>query len=249
MTLVTLASTSALAGTVGHDSEPGASTTAGASPTHPFVGDDPVAVRDALAKENLSGDTPTLRERIRKLIHLPGHQASSMGDSTQTDLNRDLEFVIPVSNGILYRSKTHVLTVDADLSGNDVPQVIQLKKTVVGPSGRGLTVPSEAIARGYVQHVELIELQQDELGKTRVHGRVMLSHSTFSSVDGDFAVVVLCSIEPPYLSVRHDHSAPSDDNPTDITTTTSTLYANVHAVWLVNPRTGDVLTTKLRLSK
>lgn len=53
---------------------------------------------------------------------------------------------------------------------------------------------------------------------------------------------------PPYLKDLREHHDPTDEEPTDITTRTSTLYVNVHSMWLINPQSGMVLTKKLHLS-
>jgi hypothetical protein len=243
------AATSSLASAAGHGSKAGGAPSAKVLATQPFVADDPVAIRDALAEQNIDAKSPSLSERIRKLIHIPGHKASRDSELANADLSRNVTFVVPVPNGVLYRSKTHLLTVNADLSGEDVPEMILLKKSVTGSSGRGLAVPSEAKSKGYIQHVDLIELGPSERGKTKVRGRLMLSPQAFSKTNGDFAIVLMCSLAPPYLTERHDHSDPTDDEPTDITTRTSTLHADVYAVWLVNPRSGEVLSKKLSLSK
>jgi hypothetical protein len=70
----------------------------------------------------------------------------------------------------------------------------------------------------------------------------------FSKVDGDFAIALICSLSPPYLNDQSEHSDPTDDEPTDITTRTSFLYTDVHAVWLISPQTGMVLSKNLHLS-
>lgn len=58
--------------------------------------------------------------------------------------------------------------------------------------------------------------------------------------------MLICSLAPPYLTDLRDHSDPSNDESTDITTRTSTLYTNIHAIWLVSPQRGIVLSKKLR---
>jgi hypothetical protein len=216
--------------------------------TRPFVGDDPVAIRDALTEQSINAKSPSLSDRTRNLIHVPVRKAPRELDLTKAYLDRDLAFVVPAPHGILYRSKTHLLTVNVDLSG-DTRGVILLKKTITGPRGRGLVVATEAKSKGYIQHIDLIELKSGKRSKTRVHGRMTLSQAAFSEANGDFAIVLMCSMAPPYLTDRRDHSDPSDDEPTDITTRTSTLYANIHAIWLVSPQRGIVLSKKLHLSK
>jgi hypothetical protein len=249
MSLLAHAGTSADSATATHATEPGISASADALSTRPFVGDDPVAIRDALAEQSFNASSPSLSDRIRNLIHVPVPKTPSDRDSTKASLDRDLAFVVPASYGIRYRSKTHVLTVNVDLSDDDNPGVIMLKKTITGPRGRKLVVAPEAKAKGYIQHIDLIELKSGEGNKTTVHGRVTLSQAAFSEANGDFAIVLMCSMAPPYLTDRREHSDPSNDEPTDITTRTSTLYADIHAIWLVSPQRGIVLSKKLHLSK
>jgi hypothetical protein len=204
------------------------------------------SVRDALTEHSIHSNAPSLRDRIRALI--PSRKTPHDLDLSKASLDRELVFVVPVPYGVLYRSKTHVLTIDADLASEDAPGAILLKKTVTGPDGRGLTVAAEAKAKGYIQQIDLIGLKSDATSKTRIHGHLTLPPSTFAKVDGDFAIALMCSLSPPYLSDQHEHSDPTDDEPTDITTRTSILYTEVQAVWLISPQTGMVLSKNLHLS-
>jgi hypothetical protein len=61
--------------------------------------------------------------------------------------------------------------------------------------------------------------------------------------------VLLCRLVPPYLSETRDHSDPTDDEPTDISTRTSILHAKVDDIWLINQEKGVVLAKGLRLTK
>jgi hypothetical protein len=194
----------------------------------PIVGDDAVAIRDVLAKHSIHGNAPSLRDRIRALI--PYRKTLHDRDLTKASLDRVLVFVVPVPYGVLYRSQTHVLTIDADLASEDEPGAILLKKTVDGPDGRGLTVAAEAKAKGYIQQI------------------LTLPPSAFAKVDGDFAIALMCSLSAPYLSDRREHSDPTDDEPTDITTRTSIIYTDIQAAWLISPQTGMVLSKNLHLS-
>src|SRR4029077_20960917 len=101
----------------------------------------------------------------------------------KASLDRDLAFVVPAPYGIRYQSKTHLLTVNVDLSDDENPGAILLKKTITGPRGRGLVVAPEAKAKGYIQHIDLIELKSGERNKTTVHGRVTLSQAAFSEAN------------------------------------------------------------------
>ncbi len=213
-----------------------------------FTGDDPVAVRDALARKLTPGKVRSFAHRVEDLIGeaLP----KTLHDTALTDakLGRDLAFVVPAPSGIRYRSKTHIMTVDVGLSDSDHPDTIVLKKTITGPRGRNLVVAAEAKAKGYVQTVDVIEL--DTVGKhnkTTAHGRFALSEAAFMQGDGDLALVLICRVVPPYLTETMDHSDPSNEEPTDITTHTATLHANVGDVWLINREKGIVLAKGLHL--
>ncbi|MGF6755878.1 hypothetical protein [Paraburkholderia sp. GAS42] len=243
------AGTSADAAMATHAGEADISASGSALSTRPFVGDDPVAVRDALAKLSIHANSPSLSDRVRNLIHVPAHKTPHDLDLAKAHLDRELAFVVPASYGILYRSTTHQLTVNVDLSGDNDPGVILLRKTITGPRGRGLVVAPEAKAKGYIQHIDLIELKSGGGSRTSVNGRVPLSQAAFSEANGDYAIVLICSLAPPYLTDRSDHTDPTNEEPTDITTRTSTLHANIQAIWLVSPQRGIVLSKKLHLSK
>ncbi|WP_242665743.1 hypothetical protein [Paraburkholderia ginsengiterrae] len=164
------------------------------------------------------------------------------------DLSRDLTFVVAVPYGIRYNAEKHQLTVNVDLSGDD-PAGIVLRKTIRGPSGRRLVVAPEARSKGFIQNIEIIEIDAKKNRKTTVHGRVILSPEVYAEANGDFAIAIMGNLVPPYFSDRIDHSDPTDDEPTDITTRTSRLYVAITAVWLISPQRGMVLSKALRLSK
>jgi hypothetical protein len=215
-----------------------------------FTGDDPAAIRDALARKFTDNKALSLTHRVQDLIAdaLP----KTLRDSTLTDakLSRDLAFVVPASYGIRYRSKVHVMTVDVDLSDSDEPGTIVLKKTITGPRGRKLVVAAEAKSKGYIQTIDVIELDPvNKHDKTTVHGRFVLSPAAFSADDGNLALVLICRVVPPYLTQTKDHSDPTNEEPTDITTRTATIHANVGDIWLVNREKGVVLAKGLHLVK
>lgn len=217
-----------------------------------FTGDDPVAVRDALARKLTPGKTRTFAHRVEDLVGtaLP----KTLHDPVITDakLSRDLAFMVPAPYGIRYRSKIHVMTVDVDLSDSDHPDAIVLKKTIMGPGGRKLVVAAEAKAKGYIQNVDVIQLDTtgDKHNKTSVRGRFGLSEAAFEAAgDGDLALVLICRVVPPYLTETIEHSDPTNEEPTDITTRTATLHANVGDVWLINREKGVVLAKGLHLVK
>jgi hypothetical protein len=215
-----------------------------------FTGDDPVAVRDALARKFTDSKTRTFAHRVEDLIGdaLP----KTLHDSALMDakLSRDLAFVVPAPYGIRYRSKVRVMTVDVDLSDSDHPDTIVLKKTITGPRGRKLVVAAEAKSKGYIQNIDIIELDPvNKHNKTTVHGRFVLSADAFSQEDGDLALVLICRVVPPYLTETKDHTDPSNEEPTDITTRTATMHANVGDIWLINREKGIVLAKGLHLVK
>lgn len=66
---------------------------------------------------------------------------------------------------------------------------------------------------------------------------------------GDFAIVLICTLAPPYLMDDIEHSAPTDEEPTDITRRVSTLNGNVDAAWLIDRKDGSIITKRLHLVK
>lgn len=216
---------------------------------HPFVGDDPVAIRDRLANQHIHVAPPSLRDRVQSLIPIPTHKQRPNSDLTAVNLDRDLFFLVRVPYGIRYRTETHQLTVSADLSGDENQRGILLKKTTTGPSGRGLVIAPEAKSKGFIQHIDMIELESGESKNTTVRGRVTLSRTAYDEANGDFAIVLVGRLAPPYLIDQSNHSDPTDDEPTDVTRRISRLYVNIHAIWLVSPQRGIVLSKTLHLSK
>jgi hypothetical protein len=220
--------------------------------TPDFTGDDPVAVRDALARKLTPGKTRTFAHRVEDLVGTALPKTLHDSEVTDAKLSRDLAFVVPAPYGIRYRSKIHVMTVDVGLSDSDHPDAIVLKKTVTGPRGRKLVVAAEAKAKGYIQNVDLIELDttSGKHNKTSVRGHFGLSEAVFEAAgDGDLALVLICRVVPPYLTESVEHSDPTNEEPTDITTRTATLHANVGDIWLINREKGVVLAKGLHLVK
>ena len=82
-----------------------------------------------------------------------------------------------------------------------------------------------------------------------MRGKLNLSPAAFAAANGDFAIALVCDLELPFLSDHLEHSDPTSEEPTDITTRTSTLHADVRAIWLVSPQKGIVLSKNLHLSK
>lgn len=211
--------------------------------------DDAVAVRDTLAGQPAAkGDSHSITERIREFAHEHLGKHESGGMSTGFDLDKTFAFAVPAPHGVLYRSSTHQLSINASLAGEDDPDLIELHRSITGPRGRKLVIAPDAKAKGYIQTIDLIELDADGK-KTSARGRVKLSPEDFAKADGNFAILLICTLKPPYLTDLHEHSDPTDEEPTDITTRTSTLHASVNAVWLINQKDGTVLAKGLRLAK
>ena len=219
-----------------------------ATPDH-FTPDDPVKVRDMLASQMPSTGTHSLTDRIRKLAREP-YDRIVRGHETKADTGqRTFLFMIPAPHGILYRANTDMLSVNVPLASDDHPDTIQLYQNIEGQSGRGLVIAPDAKAKGFIQKIDSIELATEGSAKTTARGRLKLSQATFEQADDNFAIVLVCTLEPPYLTDAREHSDPTDEEPTDITRRTSTLHASVQAVWLVNQKDGTVLAKGLRLAK
>ncbi|MBB5502199.1 hypothetical protein [Paraburkholderia sp. MM5384-R2] len=214
-----------------------------------FVGDDPLAIRDRVLNLHLSEGSPSLGDRVLSLIRIPTGRQRHNTDLTPAHLDGDLTFVVPVPYGMRYQAEKHLLKINVDLSDDDNHARILLKKTTSGPSGRRLVVAPEAMSKGFIQHIDMIELESGESKKTTVRGRVTLSRAAYAEANGKYAIVLMGRLVPPYLNDRIDHSDPTDDDPTDITTRTSTLYVDIRAIWLVSQQRGIVLSRALHLSK
>ncbi|MBR8342534.1 hypothetical protein [Burkholderia ambifaria] len=221
------------------------------SPTRPIVGDDPVAIRDALHKQHIKSAAPSLSDRVRSLVPGGADQHGRNADLAAVNLDRDVTFLVPVSYGLLYQSKKHVLKVDVDLVDSDGEgrKGILLKKSITGKRGRGLAIAAEAKAKGYIQQIDIIELDPGKGGKSTVRGRVNLSPAAYAQTHGEFAVAISGRLVRPYLTEHVEHAEPSNDEPTDITTRTSRLYLDVESISLVSPASGAVVLKKLSLSK
>ncbi|AFQ51631.1 hypothetical protein [Burkholderia cepacia] len=221
------------------------------SPARPIVGDDPVAIRDVLKKQHISTVSPSLSDRVRGLVSSAADRHVPNPDLAAVDLDRDVTFVVPVRYGLRYRSQRHLLTLDVDLfdAERDDRTGILLRKVITGPRGRGLVIAPEAKAKGYIQQVDIIELEPGQGKKTTVRSRMRVSPAVYAQTHGDFALVFSGRLVRPYLTEQNEHVDPSIDEPTDITTRISTLHMDIHAISLVSPSSGVVLSKKLRLSK
>ncbi|WP_241270095.1 hypothetical protein [Caballeronia sp. M1242] len=247
-------------------SAPGARTasilSAESLPPH-FAGDDPEHVRDALAaatssEQQAATSNPSVTSRVRSFLSrhfVPtGHRPESpdgaqpsIDDASRPD--RTFVFVIPAAYGVRFESKKKLLSVNVSLAAPDQPDAILLKREVHGQSGRKLVIAPEAKAKGFVQTIDMIQLETGARAKTAVRGRAVVPAFDASRGSDDFAIVVVCSLEPPYLSDRTEHSEPTDEEPTDITRRTSTLHGRIDALWLVDRNDGTIITRRLHLVK
>ncbi|RQU38323.1 hypothetical protein DF147_23520 [Burkholderia cenocepacia] len=221
------------------------------SPARPIVGDDPVAIREALQKVHASTLAPSLRDRVRGAVAGAAGRHGANPDLAAVGLDRDVTFVVPVRYGLRYRSRRQLLTLDVDLfdAERDGRDGILLSKVTKGPRGRGLVIAPEAKAKGYVQHVDIIELDAGQGKKTTVRSRMHLSPAEYAQTHGDFALVFSGRLVRPYLTEQTEHADPSIEEPTDISTRISTVHMDLRDVWLVSPSSGVVVSKKLRLSK
>ena len=222
-----------------------------ASPARPIVGDDPVAIRGALKKLHISTVQPSLSDRVRGLVSSVADRHDPNPDLAAVDLDRDVTFVMPVRYGLRYSTRRHLLTLDVDLfdaERTDRTDIL-LRKVTTGPRGRGLVIAPEAKAKGYIQQVDIIEIDAGQGQNTSVRSRMRLSPAVYAQAHGDFALVFSGRLVRPYLTEQSEHADPSIDEPTDITTRISTLHMDIRSISLVSPSSGVVLSKKLRLSK
>ncbi|WP_321923447.1 hypothetical protein [Burkholderia sp. BCC1998] len=222
-----------------------------ASPARPIVGDDPIAIRDALKKLHISPAPPSLTDRVRGLVSDATDRYAPNPDLAAVGLDRDVTFVVPVQYGLRYRSQRHLLTLDVDLfdTEHDDRTGILLRKVTKGPRGRGLVIAPEAKAKGYIQQIDIIELDSGHGKKTTVRSRMRISPAVYAQAHGDFALVFSGRLVRPYLTEQVEHADPSIDEPTDITTRISRVHMDINAISLVSPSSGVVLAKKLKLSK
>jgi hypothetical protein len=222
-----------------------------------FSGDDPEHVRDALAGHPSPDQPASITSRVRTFLSHPfrkwergasgGSIPTPAPSRTATQADRTFVFVIPVSYGVRYQSKKKILTVNVSLAAPGDPGAILLRQTVKGQSGRKLVVAPEAKAKGFVQTFDVIQLRPEGGARTTVTGRALLPSFDREHGGGDFAIVLICALEPPYLIDDVGHSSPTEEEPTDITRRTSTLNGNVDAAWLIDRRDGSIVTRRLRL--
>lgn len=235
-----------------------------------FTGDNPVHVRDALTGHvGATAPSASITNRVRTFLTHPlqsirkdERQAATATRAAGADSansaasqsasgsqgNRTFVFVVPAAYGVRFEAKRKVVSVDVSLASPETPDAILLRQTVKGQSGRKLVIAPEAKAKGFVQTFDTIQFRTDGTTKTMVRGRTLapdLAHAR----NGDFAIVLICTLEPPYMTEQVDHSDPTDEEPTDITHRTSTLQGIVNAVWLIDRKDGTIVTKRLRLVK
>ncbi|WP_244173233.1 hypothetical protein [Caballeronia temeraria] len=214
-----------------------------------FAGDDPEQVRDALAGRPAPGQSASITSRVRAFLSRPFNRTQQAASQPGAQVDRTFTFVIPVSYGVRYLSKKKVLTVNVSLAAPETPGAILLKETVKGQSGRKLVVAAEAKEKGFVQTVDIIQLKPENGIRTTVSGRTLLPNFDREHGSDDFAIVLICTLAPPYLTDDVEHSAPTDEEPTDITRRTSTLNGRVDAAWLIDRKEGTIITKHLRFVK
>jgi hypothetical protein len=215
-----------------------------------FTGDDPSAIRDALARHVPTSGAPKEVGRVKKLIGSVFHRDSPDATLEDAGLARTLAFVVPADHGLHYRSKAHLMLVDVSLADDDTPDAITLKRTVAGPRGRKLVVATEAKAKGFIQNIDEIELDASG-GKNQlsVRGKFALARADYDRSAGHVAIVLVCRLVPPYLTETREHTDPTDDEPTDITTRSSVLHASVQDVWVIDQASGKLLAKGLQLAR
>ncbi|WP_241022405.1 hypothetical protein [Burkholderia sp. Se-20373] len=245
------AATRAAADTVNETASVAPAVSANTSLTRPIVGDDPVAIREALEKLHVKSASPSLSERVRGLIPGVADKHGKDANLAAVNLDREVTFLVPVSYGLRYQSQKHLLKVNVDLVDADGEgrTGILLRKAITGPRGRGLVIAPEAKAKGYIQQIDIIELDPGKDGKSTVRGSVKLSPAAYAQAQGGFVLALSGRLVRPYLTEHVEHAEPNNDEPTDITTRTSRLYLDVESISLMSRASGAVLLKKLSFSK
>jgi hypothetical protein len=232
-----------------------------------FTGDDPEHVRDALSGHITPGSAvvaPSVTSRVRSFIEHPlrpfhgARQASAAsaaspagpatGAPAQAQTSRTFLFVVPASYGVRVEARRKLLSVNVSLASPEDSNAILLRQTVKGQSGRKLVIAPEAKAKGFIQTFDTIQFRTGDTNRTTVKGRT-LAPDLDNASSTDFAIVLVCTLEPPYMTERTEHSDPSEDEPTDITRKTATLLGVVDAVWLIDRKDGAIISKRLRLVK
>lgn len=197
------------------------------------VGDDPVAIRDALAQRHLASTPASLGDRVRRLI--PGgdkHRANP--ELAAIGLDRKVTFLVPATYGLRYQTQQRLLTVDVDMVNADGEgrTGILLRKAITGPRGRGLVIAAEAKAKGYIQRIDIIELDPGKGGKTTVRGRVRLSSAAYAQTHGEFAIALSGRLVQPYLTEHVEHaSRPTTSRPTSRPTRRGCTWISTRFRW------------------
>jgi hypothetical protein len=219
-----------------------------------FSGDDPVHVRDALSGHisatASSTPPPSIEKRVRTFLTHPlqSFRKGEQPPATTTQASRTFVFVLPASYGVRYEAKRKLLSVNVSLASPETPDAILLRQTVKGQSGRKLVIAPEAKAKGFIQTFDTIQFRTKDTTRTNIKARTLAPDLADAS-NGDFAIVLVCTLEPPYMTDHVEHSDPTDEEPTDITHRTSTLQGVVNAVWLIDRKNGVIISKRLRLVK
>ena len=189
-------------------------------PTRPIVGDDPVAIREALEKLHVKGASRPERARPRLIPGVADKHGKDTGLAA-VSLDREVTFLVPVSYGLRYQSQKHLLKVNVDL---------------VDPDGEGRT--------GILLRRSLPGREGENRDRTRGEGKRLYPadrhHRSIPEKAGSPPCAAAWGCHPlrtrkrragsrslfpglvrPYLTEHVEHAEPNNDEPTDITTRTS----------------------------
>jgi hypothetical protein len=157
-------------------------------------------------------------------------------------------FVLPLDRGVLYDRDRRRLSLDADVSSGGEDRIV-LTKHVEGKSGYKLTVAGEAESRGFVQTIDIADLDvAHHRGKRTLALSMTMDRDTFRRVENSLAVALVGLPTSPYLREMDTREEPSDDDPTLRLIHRTTVYFRLESAWLFDQRTGEVLSKGVKLA-
>lgn len=157
-------------------------------------------------------------------------------------------FVLPLDQGVLYDRDRGRLSVHTDLSAGGESRIV-LSKHVEGRNGYKLTVAGEAESRGFVQTIDIADLDvARHRGQRSLALSMKMDGNTFHRVENSLAVALIGSPRRPYLREIDAREEPSDEDPTLKHIHRTTVYFRLEGIWLFDQHTGEVLSKRVRLT-
>jgi hypothetical protein len=157
-------------------------------------------------------------------------------------------FVLPIGQGVLYDRDRQRLTVDADVSAGGEDRIV-LSKHVQGKSGYKLTVAGEAESRGFIQTIDITDIDiPRHRGKRTLTLSMIMDPGIFHRVENSLAIALIGSPVRPFVRETDTQVDPSDEDPTLKRIHRTTVYFRLEGAWLFDRRTGEVLSKRVRLT-